>query len=84
MQQTIEQQTIEGQPAGFVERRQAPGEDLPPGMERRQFSNAYNSLRPEVNELAEAIDRYKLRHRRRFITFEELYDVICELGYRRS
>lgn len=32
-------------------------------------------------ELAEAVDQYKLRHRRRFITFEELYDVIAELGY---
>ena len=38
-------------------------------------------MRPEVAELAEAIDQYKLRHRRRFITFEELYDVIATLGY---
>ena len=49
--------------------------------ERRQFSNNYSSFRPEVQELAEAVDHYKLRHRRRFITFEELYDVIAELGY---
>jgi len=32
-------------------------------------------------ELAEAIDRYKLTHRRRFITYEELHGVITELGY---
>ena len=38
-------------------------------------------MRPDVTELAEAIDQYKLRHRRRFITFEELFDVIFELGY---
>jgi hypothetical protein len=31
-----------------------------------------------------AIDQYKLRHRRRFITFEELYDVIAGLGYHKS
>jgi hypothetical protein len=50
-------------------------------VERRQFSNSHDSMRPEVAELAEAIDQYKLRHRRRFITFEELYDVIATLGY---
>jgi len=34
-----------------------------------------------VNELAQAIDQYKLSHRRRFVTFEELYDVMVGLGY---
>ena len=42
-----------------------------------------STFRPEVIELAEAVDQYKLRHRRRFITFEELYDVIAELGYQK-
>jgi hypothetical protein len=51
------------------------------GPERRQFRNGDASHRPEVNELAQAIDRYKLQHRRRFITFEELYDVMQSLGY---
>ena len=46
-----------------------------------RYSNSYDSMRQEVTELAEAIDQYKLRHRRRFITFEELYDVINSLGY---
>jgi len=32
-------------------------------------------------ELAEAIDRYNLTHRRRFISCEELHGVITELGY---
>ncbi len=66
---------------GFVDRRG--GAATPPGVERRQFSSSPNSLRPEVNELAEAVDNYKLRHRRRFITYEELYDVMALLGYHR-
>jgi len=65
----------------FVDRRQSPSPVRPDGPERRQFSNNYSSMRPEVSELAEAIDGYKLQHRRRFITFEELYDVIASLGY---
>lgn len=53
----------------------------PPGVERRQFSDSRDSDRPEVRELAEAIDQYKLLHRRRFVTFDELYDVLVSLGY---
>jgi len=75
------QPLTEQKPVEFVDRRQTPSEVRPDGPERRQFSNSYNSDRSEVNELAEAIDQYKLRHRRRFITFEELYDVISGLGY---
>jgi hypothetical protein len=51
--------------------------------ERRQFSSSPNTSRPEVAELAAAIDHYKLSRRRRFITMEELYDVIAGLGYHR-
>jgi hypothetical protein len=75
------QPVIEKKPVEFIDRRQVPSEGRENGPERRQFSNSYSSDRPEVNELAEAIDQYKLRHRRRFITFEELYDVISGLGY---
>jgi hypothetical protein len=75
------QPVIEQKPVEFIDRRQAPSEARPGGPERRQFSNAYSSDRPDVNELAEAVDQYKLRHRRRFITFEELYDVMRGLGY---
>lgn len=65
----------------FAERRQrAAGA---PGVERRQFSDARRSERPEIEELAKAVDQYKLIHRRRFITFEELYDVMISLGYHR-
>lgn len=51
------------------------------GTDRRQFRDSHCGGLPEVNELAEAVDQYKLRNRRRFITYEELYNVIAELGY---
>lgn len=68
--------------APFADRRQSGGQRKE-GGERRQFVDSRQTFRPEVIELAEAIDQYKLRHRRRFITFEELYDVMAELGYRK-
>ena len=71
----------EQKPSEFVDRREIPSDGNPVGTERRQFCNSYASLDPDVSELAEAIDQYKLRHRRRFITFEELHDVITGLGY---
>lgn len=51
------------------------------GPERRQFRDSHSDERPEISELAQAVDHYKLSHRRRFITYEELYNVIAELGY---
>jgi len=75
-------QVTEQKAVAFEDRRQNRGENRPEGVgERRQFSNSYNSENPEVNELAQAIDQYKLRHRRRFITFEELHSVVTSLGY---
>jgi hypothetical protein len=65
----------------FMERRKQPVGA--PGVERRQFSDTRESARPEIDELAKAVDQYKLIHRRRFITFEELYDVMMSLGYHR-
>lgn len=73
MQPVAEQQTA------FTDRRS--GAQGPPGVERRQFSDARADSRPEVRELAEAVDQYKLLHRRRFVTFDELYDVMVALGY---
>lgn len=67
----------------FVDRRQAPGARSEAGVERRQFLASHNSLRPEVKELAEAVDLYKLNSRRRFITYEELFDIMSALGYHR-
>lgn len=66
----------------FVDRRHGAGLRKD-GSERRQFVDSRQAFRPEVIEMAEAVDQYKLRHRRRFITFEELYDVIAELGYKK-
>jgi hypothetical protein len=64
----------------FVERRKSPG-GRAPGVERRQFANSHSGLSPDARELAEAIDSYKIRHSRRFITFEEMLTVIQDLGY---
>ena len=52
--------------------------------ERRQFSNSHDGLSPDVAELAGAIDGYKLHHRRRFITYEEMLSVIVSLGYHKG
>lgn len=71
-------------PTAFVDRRQSNGADRPETLERRQFQDSRSASRPEVAELAEAVDRYKLLHRRRFITFEELYDVMAGLGYKKN
>ncbi len=67
----------------FVDRRQPVGAVTSPVVERRQFSNSHEDLSPPARELAVAIDEYKLRHRRRFITYEELLGVVQELGYRK-
>ncbi|NLE39870.1 MAG: hypothetical protein GX621_17765 [Pirellulaceae bacterium] len=69
----------------FVDRREggAAAAQTPPWLERRQFANSYEELSPDARELAHAIDGYKLRHRRRFITYEEMLGVITSLGYHR-
>ncbi len=70
-------------PETFLDRRNNEGSSNP-GFERRQFSNSHSELSPEARELAQAIDGYKLMHRRRFITFEEMLAVVKELGYHRD
>ncbi len=65
----------------FVDRRTyVPGAPQPT-VERRQFTNSHEGLSPEARELAQAIDQYKLYHRRRFITYEEMLSVVKSLGY---
>ena len=68
----------------FVDRRSQSPDSLPAGVERRQFANSHEELSPDAKELALAIDGYKLRHRRRFITYEEMLTVIKGLGYQRE
>ncbi len=67
----------------FVDRRAAVPTAGSPGVERRQFANSHQELSPDAAELAHAIDQYKLVHRRRFITFEEMLTVVKSLGYHR-
>jgi len=71
----------ETQTAVFQDRRNPRSTEDAPGRERRQFANSYEDLSPEARELALAVDGYKLRHRRRFITYEEMLQVIESLGY---
>jgi len=67
----------------FIDRRShIPGSA--PSRERRQFSNSHDDLSPEARDLAVAIDQYKLMHRRRFITFEEMLSVVKDLGYHKD
>jgi hypothetical protein len=67
----------------FIDRRGPVQMEDQPLFERRQFANSYEELSPEAAELARAIDGYKVQHRRRFVTFEEMLAVIKSLGYRR-
>lgn len=69
--------------AEFIDRRQSASPESSRGVERRQFTNSHSELSPEAAELARAIDQYKLYHRRRFITYEEMLGVIKSLGYHR-
>lgn len=65
----------------FQDRRSSNRSNSGPGVERRQFQDGKRSSRPEVAEFANAVDSYKISNRRRFITFDELYDVFTSLGY---
>ena len=67
----------------FIDRRNNDLVGSPPGRERRQFANSYEDLSLEARELGTAIDAYKLQHRRRFITYEEMLAVIKSLGYQK-
>lgn len=68
----------------FVDRRNYGPQANAPERERRQFTNSHDELSPAARELAQAIDSYKLIHRRRFITYEEMLDVVLSLGYAKS
>lgn len=74
--------TPSAQDIAFRDRRD--GTSTPPGVERRQFANSHEDLSPPARELAIAIDQYKVRNRRRFITYEEILSVLQELGYSKS
>lgn len=65
----------------FIDRRSYDPGVGTPARERRQFTNSHAELSPDARELAQAIDQYKLTHRRRFITYEEMLGVVKSLGY---
>jgi hypothetical protein len=67
----------------FIDRRNRTAGSQENG-ERRQFGNSYHNLSFEGKQLAEAIDAYKLEHRRRYITTDELLGVLGSLGYRQG
>jgi hypothetical protein len=83
MQSVLEQNLNATKPADrpFVDRRGGGSPTRGQGPERRQFSATVDTANPDVAELSAAVDRYKLEHRRRFITFDELHAVITALGY---
>jgi hypothetical protein len=82
MSQVLES-PVSSSPATFVDRRAPIAVERMPICERRQFGNSHEGLSPDAAELAQAIDHYKLCHRRRFITFEEMLAVVKSLGYSR-
>jgi hypothetical protein len=53
------------------------------GMERRQFGSNYSELTPAGAEFGKAIDSYKVAHRRRYVTYDEILLVLETLGYER-
>jgi hypothetical protein len=76
-------EVLQAPPEPFVDRRSHDISGHSPAIERRQFTNSHEGLSPDALELARAIDEYKLRHRRRFITYEEMLGVVKSLGYHR-
>ena len=82
MSQVLES-PVSAHPVTFIDRRNPVAVERMPVCERRQFGNSHEDLSPDAAELAQAIDQYKLLHRRRFITFEEMLSVVKSLGYYR-
>jgi hypothetical protein len=76
---SISSANLSADPGRFVDRRNEQAAQA--STERRQFTSSHCGLSTEARELALAIDGYKLSHRRRYITFEEMLQVIKELGY---
>ena len=74
-------QVVDNNGEVFVDRRFSTGPSQNQGSERRQFADNHDGLSPEAQELAQAIDGYKARHRRRFVTYEEMLAVVKSLGY---
>ncbi len=77
-----ERTAINSQPEVLFPERRESNPLAKPVIERRQFGNSHSELSPEARNLGLAIDQYKLVHRRRYITYEEMLSVVKSLGYR--
>ena len=76
------QTAVELPAASFIDRRGGPfSGETSVTRERRQFADSHSELSQDAQALAMAIDNYKLMHRRRFITYEEMLNVVKSLGY---
>ena len=76
---------IQGTPStDFTDRRMPVNQRQSTGLERRQFTNSHSELSPEAAEIGQAIDQYKLMHRRRFVSYEEMLHIIKSLGYEKK
>ncbi|KAA1260590.1 hypothetical protein LF1_31300 [Rubripirellula obstinata] len=67
----------------FADRR-SESASVPSATERRQFGNSHQGLSDDGRELALAIDRYKLENHRRYLTCDEMLQVLGDLGYTKS
>ncbi|QDT02639.1 hypothetical protein K227x_10170 [Rubripirellula lacrimiformis] len=65
---------------GFVDRRSS-SSNVSARSERRQFGSAHLGLSEQGRELALAIDQYKVEHHRRYLTCDEMLQVMTSLGY---
>ncbi len=70
-------------PRPFVERRRSQSTD-PNRPERRQFGSSHTGLSDAGRELALAIDQYKIENHRRYLTCDEILQVLKQLGYSRQ
>jgi hypothetical protein len=66
--------------SNFVDRRNSSGSESG-SDERRQFGSSHVGLSDDGRELALAIDQYKMRHHRRYLTCDEMLTVLRSLGY---
>ena len=79
---TVENQTFGTSiKSNFLDRRDPDAGSGTPGLERRQFSDSHSNLTDDAAELGKAIDQYKLMNRRRYISYEEMLNIMKSLGY---
>lgn len=82
--ESADSQRDTGTPTGDRRRGNAAGRVSRAGMERRQFGSSHSGLSADGRDLASAIDAYKLEHRRRYITCDEMLVVLTSLGYEKA